>query len=65
MLKFEKMLLKGMPKNINNHGNIPDEYSIRREWQSFYDECQLYMEKTKNRKPIVNFKIDADKIWRK
>ena len=56
MLKFKEMLIKGMPK-YDEHKNIPDEQSIMKEWQSFYDECQKHIEKTRNRKPIVDFKI--------
>jgi len=56
MLKFKEIFIKGMPK-YDEYKNIPDEYSIMKEWQSFYDECQKYIAKTKNRKPIVDFKV--------
>jgi len=57
MLKIEKLLRKGMPKNLDFCRKETDQYSIMREWQSFLDECQRCLEKTKNRKPIVDFKI--------
>jgi len=56
MLKFEEMFIKGMPK-YDEQRNIPDEYSIMQEWQSFYNECQKHLKKTRDRKPIVDFKV--------
>ena len=59
MLKFDELFRKGIPKYINQN-NVPDEYSIMREWQSFLDECKKHLNETKNRKPIVDFKIKKD-----
>ena len=56
MLRFDEIFIKGMPRNIENR-SIPDQYSVWREWQSFLDETKRFLEKTKNRKPIVDFKV--------
>jgi len=57
MLKFEEMFLKGILKYNEEHRNIPDQYSIMKEWESFLEESRRFLEKTKNRKPIVDFKV--------
>jgi len=62
MLKFEEMFIKGMPKNLDDCKNPPDQYSVIKEWQSFLDETKLFLEKTKNRKPIVDFKVRKEII---
>jgi len=55
MLKFEELFKKGIPKHLDEY--IPDQYSIMREWQSFIEETKRFIEKTKTRKPIVDFKV--------
>jgi len=62
MLKFNEIFRKGIPKYNDSNNNIPDQYSIMREWQSFIEECKKFAEKTKNRKPIVDFKVHKDKL---
>jgi len=61
MLKFNEIFRKGIPK-YTNQNNIPDQYSIMREWKSFYEETKKFLEKTKNRTPIVDFKVRQETI---
>ena len=60
MLKFEEMLIKGRTAYIG--GCAYNNYTQLWEWQKFYDECRLFIEETKNRKPIVDFKVRVDVI---
>jgi len=55
MLKFKELFQKRIPKHSDEC--IPNQYSVMREWQSFIEETKLFIEKTKNRKPIVDFKV--------
>lgn len=45
MLKFEDIFRKGMPKHSDEGSHIPDQNSIMWEWQRFYEETKLFIEK--------------------
>ena len=62
MLKFEEVFIKGIPTNHDDCKNIPDQNSVMREWENFLDESKRFIEKTKNRKPIVDFKVRKEII---
>lgn len=55
VLKFEEMFIKGRSENIEHP--VYNNYSQLWEWQKFYTETKTLLEKTKNRKPIVDFKV--------
>jgi len=55
MLKFEEMFIKGRSTNIENPAY--NNYSQLWEWYKLHTENKKFLEKTKNRKPIVDFKI--------
>jgi len=59
--KFEEIFNRGMPLEENIHCT-PDVNHLYLEWQKFHDKTQRYLERTKNRIPIVDFNLRSQRI---
>jgi len=59
MTKFEEIFKRGKPLDENVHCGVEFNPSYL-EWQKLHEEVKAYFKKTKNRVPIVDFKIRVD-----
>jgi len=63
MTKFEEIFKRGNPLDENFHCGI-EVNQLYLEWQIFHKKTKAYLEKTKNRVPIVNFKVKVIDPWK-